>query len=167
MIAARVFCGADGDGQYAPRVGARLVVVGSWGHQGIVSLRPAAAGSLATVEADGSLTWRWLYDTGPSSLTRARDQIDGFAAKSLFDASAHLVGTTSTGDERREFGGILDGLARDGCELGAATESSEGGWSLNRDCVDDHTLEDPSRRPAPGGVAAESEVRSAEAATAG
>lgn len=29
VIADRVFCGAEGDGQYEPRVGARLVVVGS------------------------------------------------------------------------------------------------------------------------------------------
>lgn len=135
VIANRVFCGSKGDGRYEPRLRARLVVMGSWGQYGVVSLRPSAAGSLATVEADGSLTWRWLHDTGPSNLTQVRDQIADFAAKSLFDAAAHLVGTTATCDERREFGGTLDGLARDGCELLAATESPDGGWSLNRDCA--------------------------------
>lgn len=108
VIHNRVFCGdVSIEGKYEPKVGTRIVVLGSLGDAGVVELVPRRAGSLAQVEPDGTVTWKWLRDTGPSTLngihTRARELI----ADGLFGAVVDLR-ATHEGDEaetaRANFG---------------------------------------------------------------
>ena len=130
----RVFCGGYGNGKFQPRVGARIVVVGNWGDSAVVSLHPARAGSLAVVEADGTLRWKWHDDTGPSTLVRLQRRVDEVVTSEIFEAASGLRAAWREFEDRearRAFGKTWDGLRRLGCQTVGASASSDGTLGLS------------------------------------
>lgn len=94
VIRDRVFCGDMSiEGKYEPKVGTRIVVLGSLGDAGVVELVPRRAGSLAQVEPDGVVTWKWSRDTGPSTLDGVLTRASELIADGLFDAAVALRAT--------------------------------------------------------------------------
>ncbi len=144
MVAAdRVFCGGAYEDPFAPSIGQRLVVVGSWAPNAVarVGNRVSAVG---IVEGEG-LTWRFGHtratDTGPETLDDLFTRMDEFIDGGLFaltDGIRRLPVGRPVDDElwdaRAEFSREWRQHYEEGCRPISADQTAEGEWQIRRIC---------------------------------
>lgn len=113
VIRGRAFCGNETKGKYRPTVGTRIVVIGSLSDSGVVPLGRVRAGSIATVGEDGTVSWRWLDNTGPLTLGDLHAKAHELASGGLWEIVSELRWNRESPEAqmaRVEFGRSLDGL---------------------------------------------------------
>ncbi len=119
-----------------PKVGDRVVLIGSWSRDAVVRLTGwrGQAVALAQVDEDEKLRWAFAANDAPSDMAGLRGRIDEAVFGGLFDLTVGFVSKEYGAPERREFGEMWSAFHKNGCRVRKA-EQLDGGWKFHTDCT--------------------------------
>ena len=122
---------------YEPRLGERVVVIGSW-QNGIVPLGKLATGFLFVLESDSRLST--VYGggrrKGTGTIGELTAYMDRLESRGLLEATAHLARQSPDSRDRLEFARTIRSSAatRAECPIDGVSVSRDGAWNLSFDC---------------------------------
>lgn len=139
-----VFCGGEREKPFVAgvdyKIGARVIVVGSW-HRGSVvpmGLGAGKLGLLAEVTQGRELKWLFSPDVGrPESVSGLEVRIADMSRRGLLGATSDLRRQPDGSEGRGAFGGMVYRLHRSGCRLVGAEPlpQPDEGWRYTRICA--------------------------------